>query len=94
MKNDLVYLVDMGQIVAVCSFLASFGLRVLSLPAGLCMCAHMCVCVRQHRDYQHHNSSSPYARITQFRPEVQNTLIKIHVVQGKLTLAFKVQFIF
>ena len=55
---------------------ASFGLRVLSLPA------YVCLCVRQSWASPSNNSSTIQARITKFGPEKQNTLVKIHIVFG------------
>ena len=53
---------------------ASFGLRVLSLPACVCLC------VRQSWACPSDNSSTVQARITKFGPEKQNTLVKIPIV--------------
>ena len=63
-----------------CIFLpeASFGLRVLSLPA--CVCVSVCLCVRQSRACPSDNSSTVQARITKFGPEKQNSLVKIPIV--------------
>ena len=55
---------------------ASFGLRVLSLPACVCVCR----CVRQSWACPSDNSSTVHARITKFVPEKQNTLVKIPIV--------------
>ena len=57
---------------------ASFGLRVLSLPA--CVCVSVCLFVRQSWACPSDNSSTVQARITKFGPEKQNTLVKIPVV--------------
>ena len=51
---------------------ASFGLRVLPLPAS--------VCVYQSLACPHDNSPPVQARITKFGPEKQNTLVKIPIV--------------
>ena len=45
---------------------ASFGLRVLSLPASVCVC--VCPSVRQSRAGPRDNSSPVSARITKFEP--------------------------
>ena len=52
---------------------ASFGLRVLSSPASVGLCAR--VCVYQSRACPHDNSSPIQARITKFGPEMQNTFV-------------------
>ena len=61
---------------------ASYGLRVLSLPASVCVCVYVCVCVRQSSVCPDDNLSPAQATITKFEPEVQNTLIKIPIVFG------------
>ena len=43
---------------------ASFGLRVLSLPASVCLCVRQCV--HQSRACPQDNSSRVQARITKF----------------------------
>ena len=48
---------------------ASFGLRVLSLPASVCVCPQ-------------NNSGPVQARITRFRAKMQNTLVKAPIVLG------------
>ena len=53
---------------------ANFGLQVLSLPASVCVCVNVCVC--QPRACLHHNIQ---AKITKFRPEMENTLVKITI---------------
>ena len=55
---------------------ASFGLRVLSSPASVCLsvCPCVCVCVYQSLACPHGNSSGAQARITKFGSEMQNTL--------------------
>ena len=57
---------------------ASFGLRVLSLPA--CVCVSVCLCVRQSWACPSDNSSTVQARITKFGREKQNTLVKVPIV--------------
>ena len=59
---------------------ASFGLQVLSSPASVGLCVH--VCVYQSQDCPHENSSLIQARITKFGPEMQNTLVWIPIVFG------------
>ena len=55
---------------------ASFGLRVLSLPACVCLCVrHSWACPSD-------NSSTVHAKITTFGPDKQNTLVKILIVFG------------
>ena len=55
---------------------ASFGLRVLSLPASVCPCVY------QSLACPHDNSSSRQARITKFSVQVQKTLVKVPIVLG------------
>ena len=50
---------------------ASFGLRVLSLPASVCVC----VSVRQSRACLRDNSSPVQATATKFRPEVKIPIV-------------------
>ena len=55
---------------------ASFSLRVLSLPASLCVCVCLCqslVCLRD-------NSGPVQAGITKFGPKMQKTLAKVPIV--------------
>ena len=59
---------------------ASFGLRVLSLPASVCL--YVCLCVHQSRACPRDNSSPVQARITKFGPKVYKTLVKILIVLG------------
>ena len=59
---------------------ASYGLRVLSLPASLSL--SVCVCVRQSPVCPRDNLSPVQARITEFGPEVQSNLFKIPIVFG------------
>ena len=46
-----------------------------------CICVSFCVCVSV-TSLLHDNSSPVQARITKFGADVQNTLIKIHIVLG------------
>ena len=57
---------------------ASYGLRVLSSPASLCVC----VCVRQSQVCPDDNLSPVKATITEIGPEVQNTFVKISFIFG------------
>ena len=59
---------------------ASLGLRVLSLPASVCLCVR--VCVYQIRACPHDNSPLGQARITKFRTTVQKTLVQVPIVLG------------
>ena len=59
---------------------ASFGLRVLSSPASVGLCP--CVCVYQSQACPHDNSSPIQARITKFKPEIQNTFVLVPIVFG------------
>ena len=61
---------------------ASFGLRVLSLPASVCLCVSVCVCVRQPRACPRHKSPRIQARTTKFGQKVQNNLVKVPIVLG------------
>ena len=56
---------------------ASLGLWVLPLPASVC--GSMGLSVYPSRVCLHNNSSPVEARITYFGPEMQNTLVKIHI---------------
>ena len=56
----------------------SFGLQVLSLPASVCVCAYVC----QSQPCRQDNTSPIQARIIKFGLEVENTLIKTHIVLG------------
>ena len=51
---------------------ASFGLRVLSSPASVCVCVRVCVCqsVRQSLACPRDNSEPVQARIAKFGPKV------------------------
>ena len=57
---------------------ASFGHRVLSLPA--CVCVR--VCVNQSLACPRDNSGSVQARITNFGPKMPKTLVKVPIVFG------------
>ena len=59
---------------------ASYGLRVFSSPASVCVCVYVCVCVPQSSVCPDDNLSPAQAIITKFGPEVQNTLTKIPIV--------------
>ena len=63
---------------------ASFGLRVLPLPASVCLCVRVFVrpCVCQSRACLHDNSPLVQARITKFGTKVQKTLVKVPIVFG------------
>ena len=60
---------------------ASFGLRVLPLPACVCVRLSVCLCVRpcvrQSWACPRDNSLAVKARITKFGPEMEKTLVKI-----------------
>ena len=62
---------------------------------GFSRCLHlsvcMYVCVRQSQVYPRHNLSPVQTRIINIRPEVHNTLVKIPIFGGSLTLAFNVK---
>ena len=59
---------------------ASFGLRVLSLPASGCVCPSVCLSVCQSLACPRDNSGPVQARITKFGPKMQNTLVKVPIV--------------
>ena len=67
---------------------ASFGLRVLSLPASVCLCVRVSVCsfvrvcVCQSRACPHDNSPLIQGRITKFGTKVHKTLVKVPIVFG------------
>ena len=48
----------------------------------LWVCVSVCVCVHQSRACPDDNSSPIQARITKFRPEMQNTLVWVPIVFG------------
>ena len=57
---------------------ASFGLRVLSSPASVCVFPCVCQSLACPRD----NSGPVQAKITKFGPKLQNTLVKVLIVLG------------
>ena len=61
---------------------ASFGLRVLSSPASvcvsMCVCQYVCQSLASPRD----NSGPVQARIGKFGPKMQKTLVKVPLVLG------------
>ena len=59
---------------------ASFGLRVLSLPASVCVCVILSVC--QSLACPRNNSGPVQARIAKFGPKMQKTLAKVPIVLG------------
>ena len=59
---------------------ASFGLRVLSLPASVCVCVCLSVC--QSLACPRDNSGPVQARIAKFGPKMQKTLVKVPIVSG------------
>ena len=63
---------------------ASFGLRVLSLPASVCVCVCLSVClsVCQSLACPGDNSGPVQARIAKFGPKMQKTLVKVPIVFG------------
>ena len=63
---------------------ASFGLRVLSLPASVCLCLRVfvCPCVYQSRACPHDNSQLVQARVIKCRTKVQKSLVKVPLVLG------------
>ena len=72
---------------------ASFGLRVLSLPASVCV--SVCLSVCQSLACLCDNSGPVQARIAKFGPKMQKTLVKVPIVfGGQLTLTYKVKFNF
>ena len=75
---------------------ASFRLRVLSLPASvcLCVCVSVCVCVRQPRACPRHKSSHIQARNAKFGQKVQNNLLMVPIVLevDRLGATFMVKF--
>ena len=67
---------------------AFFNLRPVS-DFGYCHCLHLCVCVCvsvchvcQSQPCRHYNASPVQARITKFGPEVENPLVKTHIILG------------
>ena len=61
---------------------ASFGLRVLSLPASVCVCLSVC----QSRVCPRNNSGPVRAKITKLGPKMQKTLVKIPIFCGLIDL--------
>ena len=63
---------------------ASFGLRVLSLPASVCVCVCLSVClsVCQSLACPGDNSGPVQARIAKFGPKMQKTLVMVPIVLG------------
>ena len=61
---------------------ASFGLRVLSLPASVCVCLSVCLSVCQSLACPRDNSGPVQARIAKFGPKMQKTLVKVPIVLG------------
>ena len=61
---------------------ASFGLRVLLLPASVCLCVRVSVCVCQSWACPHDNSPLVQAIITKFGAQVQKTLVRTPIVFG------------
>ena len=59
---------------------ASFGLRVLSLHASVCVCPCVCQSVCQSLACPRDSSGTIQARITKFRPKMQKTLVKVPTV--------------
>ena len=67
---------------------ASFGLRVLSLPASVCVCVCLSVCpyVCQSLACPRDNSGPVQATIAKFGPKMQKTLVKVPIVLGAIDL--------
>ena len=63
---------------------ASFGLRVLSLPASVCVCVCLFVC--QSLVCPRNNSGPVQAKITKLGPKMQKTLVKILIFCGLIDL--------
>ena len=61
---------------------ASFGLRVLSLPASVCVsvCLSVCLFVCQSLACPRDNSRPVQARTTKFGQKMQKTLVKVPIV--------------
>ena len=65
---------------------ASFALRVLSLPASVCVCVCVSVClsvcppVCQSLACPRGNPGPVQARIAKFGPKMQKTLVKVPIV--------------
>ena len=56
------------------------GIVIACVCGSVCLC--VCVCVCQSRACLHDNSSLIQARITKFRPDIQNTLVQVPFVLG------------
>ena len=61
---------------------ASFGHRVLSLPASVCVCRCVCQFVCLSLACPRDNSRPVQARITKFGPKMQKTLVKVPIFRG------------
>ena len=61
---------------------ASFGLRVLSSPASVCVCQSVRQSLACPRDNSGPVKPGVRARIAKFGPKVQKTLVKIPIVLG------------
>ena len=61
---------------------ASFGLRVLSSPASVCVRVCVCQSVCQSLVCPRDNLGSVQARIAKFGPKMQETLVKVPIVLG------------
>ena len=73
---------------------ASFGLRVLSLPASvcLCVCVSVCPCMYQSQACPHDNSPLVQARITKFGTKLQRPCLRSLLFCGWSISTFKVKF--
>ena len=90
--HSMIYCVSVilvSKSVKIASFLltvflpeASFGLRVLSLPASVCVCLSVCLSVCQSLACPCDNSGPVQARIAKFGPKMQKTLVKVPIVLG------------
>ena len=61
---------------------ASFGLRVLSSPASVCVSLCVCQSVCQSLACPSDNSGPVQARVAKFGPKMQKTLVKVPIVLG------------
>ena len=59
---------------------ASFGLRVLSLPASVCVSVCVCMCVYQSLACPRDDLGPVESSITKFGSKMQNTLVKVSIV--------------
>ena len=99
-SHKLLWNAPIYQDITTAQFLseAGFGLRILSLPASVCV--SVCVCVLQPFACPHDNSGPVQAGIAKFGPGVRNNLdqryaifwLKSLLFWGRLTLTFKVKF--